>query len=57
MADRDVTRALAIVAELEASTNNVGALLAELRQILTDIDARTGKRDPSKRSAKKAGRR
>lgn len=52
---RDVTRALEIVTALEAETSNTAGwqlerpLLAELRQILETIDARTGRRDPTKR--------
>lgn len=57
---RDVTRSLAIVAEVKAvnygtkklPVDTVALLLDELHQILTDMDARTGRRDPTKRPAK-----
>jgi hypothetical protein len=61
---RDTTRALEIVNEIEPRlAEEEKPKLAELRQILTDMDARTGRRDPSKRkpakkkAAKKGARR
>ena len=54
---RDVTRALELAIQVEnhTDTNNLPARTAiiEIRQILTDIDARTGRRDPSKRRNRK----
>lgn len=54
---RDTTRALEIVNKL-APRLPVEATpeLNELRTILTDMDARTGTRDPSKRRAPKAAK-
>lgn len=61
---RDITKALKIVDELNSKLHQkdldlheyaeqASFSLGELRGILVDIDARTGKRDPSKRPAKK----
>jgi hypothetical protein len=51
---RDTTRALELLNDIEPQlAEEVKPKLGELRQILTDMDARTGKRDPSKRPAKK----
>lgn len=54
---RDTTRALEIANRIEPMLpEEVKPDLAELRQILTDMDARTGTRDPSKRVAKKGAK-
>lgn len=47
---RDTTRALQIVIALISELTDA---LASLKQILTDVDARTGRRDPSKRTPRK----
>ncbi len=62
MGMRDVTRALVLVALVQRQTKNnpeVQADLEELTNILVDVDARSGRRDPSKRgkrSAENAGK-
>ena len=52
---RDTTRALEIVRQLREQTSSeaFAASFDELTQILTDMDARTGRRDPSKRRPSK----
>lgn len=54
---RDTTRALALLKEigdeLQGSQVGVRPKLLEVQHILVDMDARTGKRDPSKRRAAK----
>jgi hypothetical protein len=52
---RDVTRVIRLInAALRHGTSPEAATdLAEAKRILGDMDARTGKRDPSKRSTPK----
>lgn len=51
---KDITRALHLVESIRDihnisdATNSLDAQFAELKQILTDIDARRTRRDPSK---------
>lgn len=57
---RDITLALLLVRSLRGRADNLPALagddaqFVELEQLLVDIDARTGKKDPSKRAKKAA---
>lgn len=59
MPSRDVTKLLAAVEKADAKTDraivllsDVMGLLGNVKQVARDIDARTGKRDPSKRQKK-----
>lgn len=59
MADRDVTRALGILAKgtRTETSSGMGVVLldddvAELRELLEEIDARTGRREKAFRGAK-----
>ena len=54
---RDVTRALALAKELQANPSfREGGGFDELIQLLAEMDARTGKRDPSKRTKRAAAK-
>jgi len=57
-AKRDVTRALSLAINLRSTYDSRGMddNFGELIQILRDIDARSGRRDPSKRVRKSAKR-
>lgn len=59
---RDTTRALALIREIadeaKGAVPGIMPKLQQVQEVLTDMDARTGRRDPSKRKrpAKKGNR-